>query len=59
MQISLVPTWKINQDLTYTLPVIVGIHSVLQPETRPDLSPETSVSELPFWTGYQLALAVP
>jgi hypothetical protein len=29
------------------------------PETRPDLSPETAVLELPFWTGYQLALAVP
>lgn len=29
------------------------------PETRPDLSPETAVLELPLWTGYQSALAVP
>jgi len=29
------------------------------PETHPDSSPETTVLELPLWTGYQSALAVP
>ena len=35
------------------------IPSVPPPETHPDLSPETAVLELPLWTGYQSALAVP